>query len=159
MEAENRLFILPLFGHALCRLLRRDNEETAIRDLKKLRKTIRESETAREALTLSPAKKRGRPPGSVDNSLIEEGVGLAMAVDWLGFKPAQILRALNRSADSDSPEYQWIGSRLKKGRVALANLLKRHPDLKKFHDITLPALPRKQVLADVVEMLRPLRRR
>jgi hypothetical protein len=65
---------------------------------------------------------------------------------------------LNRPVHSDSPEFQWIRDRLKRGRAALAKILEEAPDLKEVRDVILPTLERSEVLADLEKILRPLRK-
>jgi hypothetical protein len=154
---RNEWFFAHLFSPLTIRLLTTPDEREAIRRLRHLRTVIRTSPTTRQLLSLASARGRGRLKGSVDTSLSEEGVTLAMAVDWVGLKQAEILRMLNRSADSNSHEYQWFRTRLKKGRDSFAKLMEEDPRLKEFRDAILPTLKDSEVHADTEEILRPIR--
>ena len=131
VEAKNRWFILPLFGDDLCRLLTLGDEKKASQELKRLRRIIRQSPTARTLLDLSPARGRGRPEGSVDKVRQEESVRLAYAVDVCHGKQADILQRLGRDADSGSPDWSWIQGRLETGRAALEKIFEKNPELRK----------------------------
>jgi hypothetical protein len=77
----------------LYRCLTSKNKAEVGRNLEFLRWVIRERPETLDLLGVSQARERGRPKGSVDKSLREAGVALAMAVDWCRLKPADVLRS------------------------------------------------------------------
>lgn len=94
---------------------RDDNE--ACRNLRVLRKYVQSLPYVARAYGSQKRRKPGRPKGrgSLDLDLSQR---IAVAVDVWGFKPAEILRVLDKLPDGDSStaDYHWFDRHLKAGR-------------------------------------------
>ncbi len=96
------------------RLFLDEKEWGAIRELRRIRKGIRESPVLANLLGLSPTKPRGRPKGR-RSIKAEEATAIAMAIDYGGLNKAEVLRTLKRSTDESS--YHWLNRRLEEARA------------------------------------------
>jgi hypothetical protein len=70
------------------------------------------------ANVLRAGRRRGRPPGST--KLDAAGAMLFLFVEIMGARPADVLRAIGRDAESKSKDFEWLRLRVNKFRKELA---------------------------------------
>ncbi len=112
-----------------------ENEWHAIRELRRIRKSMRDNPFLVNFLRLSPSKPRGRPKGR-RSIRVDEITAIAMAIDYGTLTKAEVLRTLQRRGDSAS--YRWLDRRLREARAVqfsppddLAWLLSLKPSIRK----------------------------
>jgi len=102
-----------LAPHMLDMLLTTPNERQAIKNLRSLRKVLRENPSTRALFALAPVGKRGAPAGSrIAKDAERKDWYLALAVR-AGLRPSIVLRELRKEQTLKKHHYASLGRRVK----------------------------------------------
>ena len=105
-------------------LLLSEDEATAIRVLRFLRRAIRADRLTASYFGIPLARPQGRPRGH-DHTLEMWAYPLTIAIDHGGLKKSEALQALRRN--TNSANYKWLNRRLTVGRRNMETLKRANP--------------------------------